>query len=148
MTHLVISNRRIANATYFRSPEELETYLKLVRPEALIFAFWSWIVSPWMLDTYKCYGLHTGPLLEGRGRGGSPIENLKALGVTWTTLCAFEMDRGIDTGRVKLAIPFNINASKEFLIKCIDEALPGIVGYLTAKQPEIPAYFKRITDEK
>src|SRR6185295_7474193 len=87
MRPLVISNRRIENAEYFQNPEALETYLKLM-PEfdTLVFVFWSWKVEKWMLDTYKCYGFHTGPLLERKGKGGSPIENLQALGVTWTTL--------------------------------------------------------------
>src|SRR5688572_29169025 len=111
---LVVSNRKeVENATYFKNPEELEAYLKLNREiNSVLFTFWSWIVQPWFLNTYKCYGTHTGPLLEGVGRGGSPIENLQLLGVKVTTVCVFHMDEGVDTGRVMLAIPIRIDQPK------------------------------------
>lgn len=142
---LVVSNREeVRNAHYFKNPEALDSFLNAF-PEhsALLFAFWSWVVPPWRLQTRKCWGLHTGPLLEGRGRGGDPIGNLKKLGVSWTTLCAFEMDEGIDTGRVKLALPLYIGGEEPIIVKKIDSLLPDIKDYLTAHQPEIPAFFKR-----
>lgn len=142
---LVVSNREVEYTTYFKSPEELEAYLKLhPKVDTLIFSFWSWIVPNWMLETYKCYGLHTGPLLEGKGRGGSPIDNLQRLGVKITTLCAFEMNEKIDGGRVVLAIPLYINVKKDHVIWRITQLLPLIVSYITAKQPEIPEKFERV----
>lgn len=144
-SYLVISNRKnVDNAAYFKSPAELEAYLKLNPKAVLIFAFWSWIVPKWMLDTFKCYGLHTGPLLEGKGKGGSPIDNLKKLGVTWTTLCAFEMNEKIDGGRVVVAIPLRITDPTEYIVGWIDGVLPRIVKYLTTVQPEIPERFQRL----
>lgn len=148
--YIVISNRRIENATYVKDPSELEALLKLTAsygtgPKTLIFAFWSWIVPTWILEAYKCYGLHTGPLLEGKGKGGSPIDNLQALGVDITTLCSFEMNEKIDGGRVILAIPIYICKPKEEIIKDIDQNfLPAITDYITTEQPEIPEYFRRI----
>lgn len=148
MSHLVISNREISNATYFESPEALEHYLDVWGDynsiDTLVFAFWSWIVPSEMLKKYHCFGLHTSPLLEGRGKGGSPIENLQRLGVEWTTLCAFEMTNEIDGGRVRLAIPLCIKCKKEWIVDVIDDYIPNIVAYLTAKQPEIPERFKRV----
>ena len=149
MVPLVISNRKgVFNATYFKDPIELEAYLKIQRPgsvDTLIFAFWGWKVENWMLNTYRCFGLHTGPLLEGKGRGGSPIDNLQALGVFITTLCAFEMTDVIDGGRVKVAIPIRIDCTKESVISRINDHLPLITEYLAAVQPDIPERFNRIT---
>jgi hypothetical protein len=146
MTCLVISNRRIENALYFACPEDLQVYLGQgeTHIKTLIFAFWSWKVPDHILESYKVYGMHTGPLLEGKGKGGSPLDNLKALGVKWTTLCAFEMTSEIDGGRVVLAVPFNIEAEKDILIQQIDDSLPEIEAYLTVEQPEIPERFERI----
>lgn len=145
MSHLVISNREISNASFFENPEALEDYLNVWGAyDTLVFAFWSWRVSSEILKKYKCYGLHCGPLLEGRGKGGSPIENLQNLGVTWTTLCAFDMTEEIDGGKVKVAIPIPLFAMKHLLIELINSYIPDIVAYLTAKQPEIPERFKRV----
>lgn len=143
--HLVIANRHIRNATYFESPASLELYLSQ-HPEIvkLLFVFWSHIVSKEMLEKYVCIGFHTGPLLEGCGKGGSPIDNLKALGVVWTTLCAFDMVEEIDGGRVRLAVPINISFAKSRIVEFIDGMLPYMVAYLTAVQPPIPVTFKRI----
>lgn len=145
MKYLVIANRKIENATFFENQEDLATELAVSDYDVLIFVFWSWIVPPHILKKYKCYGMHTGPLLEGKGRGGSPIENLQAVGVPVTTLCAFEMDEGIDTGRVVLAIPIDISQPKACIIQLIDILLPLIAQYLTMEPVEIPAVFKRLT---
>lgn len=142
--HLVISNRKIDNAAYFQNPDELEVYLRINPRATLIFAFWSWIVPKWMLETYKCYGFHTGPLLEGKGKGGSPIDNLKELGVKITTLCAFEMTEGIDEGRVRVAIPLRLHYPKSVLIQDIVSHIPIIVDYLLADQTAIPERFQRL----
>ena len=146
-THLVVSNRpNLSNTSYFKSPVELEAFLKLhYEISTLIFAFWGWKVENWMLHTYKCFGLHTGPLLEGKGRGGSPIDNLQALGVFITTLCAFEMTDVIDGGRVKVAIPIRIDCTKESVISRINDHLPLITEYLATVQPDIPERFNRTT---
>ena len=147
--YLVISNRPIQNATYFESPAGLELYLSQ-HPEIkiLLFVFWRWIISKEMLEKYECIGFHSGPLLEGKGKGGSPIDNLKALGVEWTTLCAFNMTEKLDAGRIRLAVPMKITEAKMHIIKFIDSMLPYMVAYLIAKQPEIPEYFKRLSNVK
>ncbi len=146
MSHLVISNRKIDNAEYFKNPEELEIYLRVNPKDVLVFVFWSWIVPKWMLDTYKCYGLHTGPLLEGRGKGGSPIDNLKALNIPITTVCAFEMTADLDGGRVRVAVPLRLKYPKQVLINDIDRMLPDIVDYLMVDNAVVPEKFTRLPD--
>jgi methionyl-tRNA formyltransferase len=146
MSSLIVSNRRIQNATFFESPASLEYFLNQ-HPEVktLVFPFWSHIVSKEMLEKYDCIGLHIGPLLEGKGRGGSPIENLKELGVKWTTLCAFEMTEKLDGGKVRLAVPIDLRPAKSDIITFVDSMLPFILAYLLAQQPEIPEVFRRIS---
>lgn len=145
MNYLVISNRLLNNLNYFRDPEALEEHLKQhLEIKTLIFVFWSWIVPKRVLKNYKCYGFHTGPLLEGKGRGGSPIDNLQKLGVEITTLCAFEMNEKIDEGRVILAVPIWIDRTKEEVINGIAWYASSMVSYIIEKQPDIPKVFKRL----
>lgn len=148
---LVVSNRKIANATYFAEPLAFESYMcHPNRPEVkeILFAFWSHKVPKAMLENFKCYGLHTGFLLENKGKGGSPIDNLQALGIKWAALNVFEMTEKFDGGRVVLAIPFNIDASKEFLIRCIDVTIPSITAYLEQDISHVPETFKRMKDAR
>lgn len=140
---LVISNRQISNAHYFSHPEDLENYLKDHKHSNLLFVFWSWIVPGWMLERYNCYGCHTGPLLEKKGRGGSPIKNLQRLGINITTLCVFKMTEILDGGPVKLAIPMWINKPMQAIEWYIDCQIPHIVAYLETSIAHIPEIFKR-----
>ena len=145
---LVISNRVIANGAYFSDPKALELYLDGVHYDILLFAFWSHKVPDFLLKKYKVYGMHTGPLLDGKGKGGSPIDNLKALGVQYTTLCVFEMTNRIDEGKVILAEPLDISDDKSEIICRIDREIPDIEAFLLAREHqiniEIPERFKRI----
>lgn len=138
---LIVSNRTIENAQYFPSPDALHSYLSK-RPEIkkILFTFWSWKVPNEILHKYECYGMHTGPLLEGKGRGGNPIGNLKQLGVKITTLCAFKMTDKIDGGPVKVAIPIYLDDDINMVA---NECIPEIAEYLDAEQPEIPEFFRR-----
>lgn len=139
---LIVGNRVTANTKYLKDPQALNSYLKSC-PEIkkILFVFWSWKVPNEILDKYECYGMHTGPLLEGIGRGGNPIGNLRQLGVRITTLCAFKMTEKIDGGKVKLAIPIYLD--DEHLIDTIDDCVPEIADYLFTEQPPIPEFFKR-----
>jgi folate-dependent phosphoribosylglycinamide formyltransferase PurN len=141
---LVISNRRIKNAVFFESPVSLDLYLSQNPTKTLIFAFWSHKVPKAMLDAYQCFGLHIGPLLRGMGKGGSPIENLKANNVKVTTLCAFKMTEGLDDGPVELAIPIYVDNTKEHIINFVDNMLPYITEYLVTPQVPLPERFKRL----
>lgn len=140
---LIVSNRLTPHTQYFQDPYELESYLEKNDISKILFVFWSFKVSKVILERYKCYGMHTGPLLEGKGRGGDPIGNLKRLGVKLTTVCAFEMTEKIDAGKVKIAIPIYIDGTKEEIIKTIDSRVPEIAEYLFTDQPEIPELFTR-----
>lgn len=143
---LVVSNRRITNAEYFLNPEGLEWWLGF-HPEidTLLFAFWSWKVPDSMLAKYKCYGMHTGFLLDGKGKGGSPIDNLQRLGIEWAALNVFEMNSEFDNGRVRLAIPLELAKRPIFdIVAEIDGLLPSIVQFLRQDISTVPERFKRI----
>jgi hypothetical protein len=145
MKYVVVSNRRIQNAEYFDRPETLEFWLSYHPDiEILVFAFWSWKVPNWMLQKYKCYGVHTGFLLDSKGAGGSPIDNLQRLGVRWAALNVFEMTEVVDGGHVRLAIPMRINGDKAEVISTVDLWIPAIVEFLKQDISHVPARFVRV----
>ena len=142
MTLVVSRVEGLQNATYFANPQALDEYLTN-RPgiSKIVFVIWSWKVPNTMLERYECYGMHTGPLLEGKGRGGSPIRNLKALGIEWATTCVFKMTPEFDKGQILAAIPICLNGSE---YPQIDKFLPIIVSYLSQDNSQIPELFKRL----
>ena len=142
---MVIANRHIENATFIENPEELELELA-ASPEidALLFAFWSWKVPNSMLAEYKCFGMHTGFLLYNKGKGGTPIDNLKKLGIEWAALNVFEMNEIFDSGHVRLAIPIKLDRSKEDIVKFIDMCIPEIYCFLQQDISQVPERFQRL----
>lgn len=144
---LIISrNPEIKNASYFPSQNDLYTYLNNKHHEKLLFVHWSWRVPDHILKLSKCYGMHTGPLLEGKGRGGSPIKNLIRLGIKWATLCVFEMTPEIDKGKVLIAIPISLSGTLSDIYARIDFFVPRIVEYLNQDNSTIPELFTRINE--
>lgn len=141
---VVTCNPAIKQASYFPTPVELYDFLSKTHQDQILFVHWSWRVPNYLLKLSKCYGMHTGPLLEERGRGGSPIKNLIALGVKWATLCTFEMTPEIDKGHVIAAIPISLEGSLEQIYERIDFYVPRIVEYLKQDNTIVPILFKRI----
>jgi hypothetical protein len=149
MEFLIVSNRKDTdNATYFQSPERLEQFLNNGFSEspltAILFVFWAWKVPDWMLGKYHCYGAHTGFLLDGKGKGGSPIDNLQRLGITWAALNVFKMTRKFDEGSVRLAIPLDISGTKDEVCSDINDCIPYIVDFLSQDISNVPERFKRV----
>lgn len=150
MELLVVSNRRIDNGEYFASPDDLWAHLGYGDTEVthLLFPFWSWKVDTDMLKRWKCYGMHTGFMLDGKGLGGSPFDNLQKLGVKWAALNVFEMNEVLDGGKVRLAIPINIEGTKEDFIEQVDTAIPDVVSFLQQDISTVPERFMRLKEAK
>jgi hypothetical protein len=144
-TVIISANPSIRNATHFHNPADLECFLKDNYCQTLIFVIWHWKVPDWILTKYNCIGCHTGPLLEGKGKGGSPIRNLRALNVQYATLCAFTMTPNFDEGKVHVAIPISLEGTLEDVYRRIDIHIPRIVAYLTQPEIDIPEKFKRLS---
>jgi methionyl-tRNA formyltransferase len=139
----ITCTKNVKDAVYFASPEDLELHLNQNPVDTLLFIVWHWKVKDHILQKYKCYGMHTGPLLEKKGRGPAPIKNLKALGVKWATLCVFSMTKEIDSGPIHAAIPISLEGSEVDVYDRITVNLPRIIGYLEQDLSSIPALFTR-----
>ena len=60
------------------SPDELNRALTRIDPEYIFFPHWSWVVPAEITEKYECVCFHMTDVPYGRG--GSPLQNLIALG--------------------------------------------------------------------
>lgn len=74
--------------------------IKLLNPEYIFFPHWSNIVPNEIINFTDCICFHESDLPFGRG--GSPIQNLIALGYKETSLSALKMTKEIDSGPIYL----------------------------------------------
>lgn len=123
----VISNRPYSDWIRLEDPKRLIHYLKILKPDAVFFPFWSDRVPKNILDKYACYGFHTGKLPEEAG--GSPIQNLIRLGRKASVVNLFSMNDKIDGGEVLLKREVTLDGSleeillriKALIVEMIDE---------------------------
>ncbi len=95
---------------HISSPEELTVEsVKRARPRLALFPDWSWRVPTEVLLATTCIGFHAAPLPAFRG--GSPIQNQIAAGVTDTAVTAFRMQARFDAGEILLTSPLSLRGS-------------------------------------
>ena len=68
--------------------------------DVLFLPHFSELLPAQIYETYECIGFHTGDL--PRDRGGSPIQHKILLGQYTTTVSAFKLGDGIDSGPIYL----------------------------------------------
>lgn len=97
---------------FVETPDELDATLRIApTPRFVFFLHWSWIVPEQVVETFECVNFHMTDLPFGRG--GSPLQNLIALGHEDTVMTAFRMTRGLDEGPVYLKRPFSLGGGAE-----------------------------------
>jgi methionyl-tRNA formyltransferase len=84
--------------------------MKDLRPDAILFYGWSWIVPKEMLK-FKCICLHPSPL--PKYRGGSPLQHQIMAGEGKSAVTLFLMDEGMDTGDILMQKPFKLEGNIE-----------------------------------
>ena len=117
-------------------------------PDIVLFYGWSWIIDPDLVDRYKCVMLHPSKL--PKFRGGSPIQNQIASGVTDSAVTLFIMDEGIDTGNIIFQEDFSLSGHMdEIFERLVDVGTRGTLQFLNGncvekKQDSSHAtYYKR-----
>ena len=97
---------------FVETPDELDATLRIApAPRFVFFLHWSWIVPERVVETFECVNFHMTDLPFGRG--GSPLQNLIALGYEETVMTAFRMTGGLDEGPVYLKRPFSLCGGAE-----------------------------------
>lgn len=91
------------------APESV-ALLKSLEPDYIISA-WSRIVGSEVLDVPTRFVIGSHPTALPRNRGRHPLHWLVVLGFAATELTFFRMAEGVDTGRVLLCAPFEVDAA-------------------------------------
>lgn len=86
-------------------------WLSELQPEYVFFPHWSWIIPKEIYSNFSCIVFHMTDLPFGRG--GSPLQNLIARGLTETKISAIEVTEGLDTGRVYFKESMSLYGSAE-----------------------------------
>jgi methionyl-tRNA formyltransferase len=85
--------------------------IKLINPKFIFFPHWSHIVSNEILKITTCVCFHETDLPYGRG--GSPLQNLIALGHRETVVTALKMTEELDAGPIYLKKPLSLEGLAE-----------------------------------
>lgn len=74
--------------------------LRALEPKYVFFIHWSWYIPDDIFTNFECMVFH--PTRVPFGRGGSPIQNLVAMGIKETTISAIKICSQLDAGPVYL----------------------------------------------
>ncbi len=123
---------------HLATQEELENRSwKAQDPSHLFFLHWSYRIPAEIYDTYECIIFHMADL--PRGRGGSPLQNLIAMGHENTTLCALRCCAEMDAGPVYLRSPLSLlGTASEILARAGRLMLPMVLEILEGNSLPIP----------
>ena len=94
-----------------------KNFIKNLKPKIIFFIHWSKIIDKEIFEKYLCIQFHTSDLPFGRG--GSPVQNLIALG--FKNKLAFKINSSIDGGPYCLKRNIVLSGKAEDLFKKIEQ---------------------------
>lgn len=134
-------------------PEQLsEALLNELQPAMIFFPHWSWKVPKEIIDRYPCVCFHMTALPFGRG--GSPLQNLIALGYRQTQLSALLMTDRMDAGPVYAKSTLDLSGSAQQIFERAAPIVYQLIDRIITEQlqPQAqcgqPVIFTRRTEEQ
>lgn len=114
-------------------------FLSKIQPECIFFPHWPWLIPPEIYSTFRCVVFHMTDLPFGRG--GSPLQNLIARGITETKISAIAVTEGIDAGSVYLKESLSLYGSAEEIYMraakiIVTQMIPRILNDCPAPIPQ------------
>ena len=144
--------------------ELVDHFLAEFKPDYVFFPHWSWKIPREIFTKYPCVVFHMTDLPFGRG--GSPLQNLIARGISETKITALLATDELDAGDILLQHPLNLNGTAEeifiraakiifhemipYIIKerPIPSQQAGLVTHFTRRTPEMSELHKEMTMEE
>ncbi|MCP4933878.1 MAG: methionyl-tRNA formyltransferase [bacterium] len=108
--------------------------LEMIKPRYLFFPHWSWIVPSNILNNCECVLFHMTDVPYGRG--GSPLQNLIALGHKTTMLSAIRMVKELDAGPVYMKRELNLSGSAEQIFRRAGSIIMQMIEEIVTTHPE------------
>lgn len=127
-------------------------YFERINPRYVFFPHWSHRISKEVFDRFECIVFHMTDLPFGRG--GSPLQNLIAMGIYETKISALKCAEEIDAGPIYLKRPLSLHGAAEEIYlrasKVIGEMIMEIVDASLDPfaQTGDPVYFQRRKPEQ
>jgi len=115
-------------------PQELTVErIKAIAPKYIFFPHWSHIVQDDILNLSECVCFHETDLPYGRG--GSPLQNLIALGYRETVVTALKMTNQFDAGPVYIKHPLALEGLAEEIFIRISRIVADMIKVIITKNP-------------
>jgi methionyl-tRNA formyltransferase len=108
--------------------------LAVINPQYVFIPHWSYIIPKEIFENYTCIVFHMTDLPFGRG--GSPLQNLIASGLTETKISAIKVEEGLDTGDVYLKRPVSLHGTAEEIFIRMATLIKGMVEEIIANNTQ------------
>ncbi len=108
--------------------------VRAMSPRYIFFLHWSWKVPDEIVSGYECVCFHMTDLPFGRG--GSPLQNLIALGLKETKLTALRMTREIDAGPVYVKEPLSLEGGAEEIYLRAGRLSAKMIEHIVGLEPK------------
>jgi len=104
------------NSVLISDPNELKLKtLQKLKPSYIFFPHWSWIIPSEIYENFECVIFHMTDLPFGRG--GSPLQNLIALGEKETKISALKATKELDSGDIYLKSDLSLDGTAQEIYK-------------------------------
>lgn len=134
-------------------PKDLTaTKLASINPKFVFFPHWSQRIDSSIYEQFNCVIFHMTDLPHGRG--GSPLQNLIALGIYETRITALRCAEEMDAGPIYLKKPLSLYGSAEEIFLRASVIIEDMIVEILEKLPEpvpqegVPTVFKRRKPEE
>lgn len=137
----------------FSDPGDLDVEaIRKLAPSHIFFLHWSWKIPASIYETWECVVFHMTDLPFGRG--GSPLQNLIALGLKTTKLTALRCVEEMDAGDIYLQEELDLAGTAEEVFARAADLMPAMIHKISAdKVKPVPqkgevVHFKRRKPEQ
>jgi methionyl-tRNA formyltransferase len=126
--------------------------LAAINPRFVFFPHWSHRIDSSIHQQFECVIFHMTDLPFGRG--GSPLQNLIAGGISETKITALRCVEEVDAGPMYLKKPLSLYGSAEEIFIRASEVIESMIVEILEKLPEpisqegVATVFKRRTPEQ
>lgn len=109
--------------------------VKKIDPVYIFFPHWSWIIPKKICDNFKCVVFHMTDLPFGRG--GSPLQNLIARGMSKTRISAIKAAESVDSGPIYLKRSLSLKGSAAGIFRNASEIVfKKMIPYIIKNNPD------------
>lgn len=129
-------------------PSELTyDFLRSVSPDYVFFPHWSWRIPREIYSSFPCVVFHPSDLPFGRG--GTPVQNLIALGIQATKISAIEVVEKMDAGGVLLKRDLSLlGTAEEIYLRMQDAIFDDMIPFILENKPEAVPQCGDVTEFK